>query len=473
MGSGSFRRTFEQYARPLAAAVLNASGLGAGYAYLRRWGALVVYWIGVLIWFGAVSNNVIWLVIIVVWVAISVVRGWSIAASADAAASGAAAPPPGEQVVTLSAPGRRGGAWSTRRRDSAWSSRRRRPWLALTVGAVLLVLVGLSIVGYRSDAREELRAGDAAHADGDCAEAIRRYDTVTSDYAFTFTSAIDRADERRRACELLRQARRSVAAEDFEGALRPYDDYVGRGRTALFAEEAAAELATTRARFAQQLIAEGTQEAYLDAYDQYLTLVQDHPESPEAATVPESVRAMYETATAGYREQRFCESVETLAFFAEFPPDDGLSDGIEAEARAALPGAQEGCELQQIQEEIEDLRTGAQGLPPPTPAGAAPGGTVTVEIVNGSNEPLEVLYTGPQTGRANLDACGDCGSSFGPVLAGTCGTTNSPRQTLTLAPGTYNMVVKTTGATVTPFYGSWPLAAGTAYSECYYIQTTF
>ena len=97
-----------------------------------------------------------------------------------------------------------------------------------------------------------------------------------------------------------------------------------------------------------------------------------------------------------------------------------------------------------------------------------------VEIVNGSPERLEILYTGPQTGSMTIDPCGDCvtSSSIDNILLGSyCGTTSSPRRTITLAPGDYQVVAKAAdGADVRPFSGTWALASGTAYSDCYYIQ---
>ena len=125
-------------------------------------------------------------------------------------------------------------------------------------------------------------------------------------------------------------------------------------------------------------------------------------------------------------------------------------------------------------DEIAGVEPGADALPPPTAAGTAPAGTVTVEIVNGSPERLEILYTGPQTGSMTIDPCGDCvtSSSIDNILLGSyCGTTSSPRRTITLAPGDYQVVAKAAdGADVRPFSGTWALASGTAYSDCYYIQ---
>jgi hypothetical protein len=94
----------------------------------------------------------------------------------------------------------------------------------------------------------------------------------------------------------------------------------------------------------------------------------------------------------------------------------------------------------------------SSNLPPPSEAGKAPAGTVTVEITNDSAEDLEILYTGPETGTADLD------SSRSTVR-------------LKLDPGTYEVVALAPGADVRPYFGSWTLTSGTAYEESYYIRS--
>ncbi|MCE7082263.1 hypothetical protein [Streptomyces sp. ST2-7A] len=102
-------------------------------------------------------------------------------------------------------------------------------------------------------------------------------------------------------------------------------------------------------------------------------------------------------------------------------------------------------------------------LPPPAVSGSGPAGSVIVTIINDSDERLEVLYTGPRTGRTSVPAA----SSGGQCLA----QQGKPTVTLTLTPGKYQVVARTSGdgGFVSPYHGEWDLRAGTAYGDCYYI----
>ncbi|WP_165985360.1 hypothetical protein [Streptomyces sp. YIM 98790] len=117
--------------------------------------------------------------------------------------------------------------------------------------------------------------------------------------------------------------------------------------------------------------------------------------------------------------------------------------------------------------EIARIGEGVTGeLPPPSAAGSAPGGTTTVTIINDSGEDLEILYTGPETGTASVASPGGGG---GQCLS----PSGKPSVTLELRPGDYSVVARATTGNVTPYYGSWNLASGTAYSDCYYITFGF
>jgi hypothetical protein len=153
------------------------------------------------------------------------------------------------------------------------------------------------------------------------------------------------------------------------------------------------------------------------------------------------------------------------------------ADGDTAGAREALrqlvddhAGSAEARDAEDvlIAIEIEEITDGGSGeLPQPTEAGSAPGGSARVEIVNASEEALEILYTGPSTGRITVDA-----GSGGMAACSAAGSL--PSVTLDLAPGDYTVVARATSdESVTPYSGAWDLGSGVAYSDCYYIETSF
>lgn len=454
------------------AALLNLSGLGLGFLYLRRWGLAALH-MGLLAPWVAWASTPGWIFLLVVLVAGSVFAAWR------SPRRGPTVPP--EKIVMTAYQG-------GRRVHTLVANPNRTPvprppvrvltrstWLPLVVAVVAVAAVAVIVATYRSGAADALAAGNEAHAEGDCDEANRHYDRVTGHYGRSLTPAIDDAENGRAACRTLEDAREHADAGELTTAVLDYQDYRDLPG-ALYAEGAGAELATVRATLAEELLGStgGSEtERITAAYEQYVLLVEQHAGSPEADGAPAAVRAMYDGAIARAAETSACDQVELLYHFVdEFPGDDGLSDGFVTDAQARLPGAEEACELQRITDEIADLRDRAGELPPPTPVGSAAPGTVTVEVVNGSSEPLEVLYEGPQTGRVTVDPCPDCGG--GSFFELDCGTANSPRQTFTLAPGAYEVVVKAIGdQSVSPFYGAWNLPDGTAYSACFYIRTTF
>lgn len=520
------RRLWARDRTAILAAFLNLSGLGIGFGYLRRWGALAAYWVGLVLWVVVASSTAFWLVVVLIWWATSV--AW---------------------VAIVGT-------------DSQFRARsHRRTWVPISIGVVLLLVTTSQIVGYREGASTALADGRDAHEQGDCDDAVARYDEVTSSYKVSFTTAVDRAEAQRAACERLLDARTSAEAEAYPEAIDHYQGYADLGATALFADGAAAELATLRAGYATHLAEDGTQQGYEDAYEQYQIIVDEHSGSPEAAAAPDDLMAMYETAVSDYTEERYCRSIDDLEIFVAFPEAD-LAQPLRSRANESLPDAVLGCgrkqfdqgdledaeeslrrvlddfprsaaaaparqtlnripnawlnrgrnhfangrldraqqtlqrviddypdssaaaqartvlqnvaqeqERQRIRDEIDDLESGASQLPPPTPSGSAPGGSATVEVINGSNVGLEVLYDGPATGSFTLPACPDCTDTFAPAFS--CGTASSPSRTVTLPAGTYRIAVRATDGGVVPFFGSSALASGTAYSDCYYIQTTF
>ena len=108
---------------------------------------------------------------------------------------------------------------------------------------------------------------------------------------------------------------------------------------------------------------------------------------------------------------------------------------------------------------------------------AATGGSVSVTILNDSPDPLRILYTGPDTGTVNLAACGSC-STYPNAQAGqqdACGnsSTKYPQTTIDVQPGTtYFLQQDTSSLNSTPNASSEQYEAGNAYSDCAY-ETSF
>lgn len=134
----------------------------------------------------------------------------------------------------------------------------------------------------------------------------------------------------------------------------------------------------------------------------------------------------------------------------------------EAERQREAEEAAEQARIDEIRSEIDEASSGGDNLADPDPAGST-GGDMELKIGNASGYTLEILYDGPETGSFTIGGCSDC--------TGQCTDGWAVWETVSLPAGEYEMVVKATDPYVTPYYGVWGLDSGTAYQECYYIES--
>ncbi|WNI14370.1 hypothetical protein [Actinacidiphila sp. ITFR-21] len=106
----------------------------------------------------------------------------------------------------------------------------------------------------------------------------------------------------------------------------------------------------------------------------------------------------------------------------------------------------------------------------------ASGGGISVTVSNDSPDEVEVLYTGPVTGRFTLKACGACSTypTRSQASADACRAGRSyPRKTLHLPPGTTYFLHKPTGGSAdSPGEDTALLEDGYLYTECAYTVET-
>jgi hypothetical protein len=159
-----------------------------------------------------------------------------------------------------------------------------------------------------------------------------------------------------------------------------------------------------------------------------------------------------------FRNGRFGNTITTLRGIIDDYP---LSSSISRAANRLL-----------IDAEVARVRSGRSGaLPPPTAVGSASGALVDLTVRNASPAVLELLLSGPSSRRATVRACDGCpkyGKNERP--ADPCAT-RYPATIVRVPPGSYGAVVRTPEGGVTPFYGTWELASGTAYAHCFWIST--
>ncbi|MGW7253851.1 hypothetical protein [Streptomyces sp. NPDC054834] len=108
----------------------------------------------------------------------------------------------------------------------------------------------------------------------------------------------------------------------------------------------------------------------------------------------------------------------------------------------------------------------------------ASGGSISVTVKNDSPDDVTVLYTGPVTGSFTLKGCGSCKAyTFADTLAigfKPCSSgKNYPQRTISLPVGTTYFVHKPHGdSTATPASDTAKLRSGYIYTECAYTKQT-
>ncbi|ONK14677.1 hypothetical protein [Streptomyces sp. MP131-18] len=471
------------------AALLNLSGLGAGYLYLRHWRRAVAAWLltGALLFVAlpvpAEGMSGWWAVLYAAGLLVLAADAWRLARPA--------------------APGRR--ALLT----------------PVTAGVLLLALPASGTVLF-NDAQERalesalqdrLTAADglverAGGSSFDGAEdryrsALTEYLAVRGDHPDTDAAAEvpDRLDA------LYGRATEERPGEDACAALAPLrffqdlpDDFEDPEAGRL-AERAGGDLPEPLHGCG---IARTGQADMTGAEEPLGELLNDHPESPYATGLAEELGGLRDTAVDGLAGDAPCESLEELrgynTLLAALPGDDfgqlaaggeaPVPDGLFACGSARfLSGDYTGAETsltELVTDHPEHDRAGHAGdiliaaqiaaeLPaageelPPAPGSGGGGATVIVEVLNDSPNELELLWTGPRTGSETVAPCPDC--SIYPADPGTDSCTANidyPSTTLELPAGDYHFLHRSPELSASNLAETTGLDADYIYTWCSY-----
>ncbi len=483
--------------RTAAAALLNLTGLGLGYALLGRWGRAAVCWAAtaVLLWValpadpdGVPAGVLVGYLLVLVLAAVD-----------------------GGRIARRSAVG---GAW--------------RPGLAVGLGVVLLAVPAGGAVGYgsaRDEAREQmllerLEAGDArvATASGQPFEAAKseygkaldvyralgedhpgsRAAKLVPDRLKAYYDAVSAPYAKKRHCE-------AVAPLTY---LRTLPDSVDKrvlGELAAWPDTPLAE--SLYACGVSRLGGAGSGSGG-DGGAELGQLLRTFPESASARQVAPAIDERIKGQVAALKGAEPCAATEVLrglgATASRLPDDsvkklradadEGVVDGVYAcgvdqfkdekfgAARTTLTDFaatyQSDGRVRQarniaIAAEIADDRPAAGKRLPPS---KRPGGArMELVISNDAPNTVEVLYTGPVTGTVTLRACAGCerySASAGPRRACRASGRNYPKARLELPAGEYHFLYKHgTGATarVDSYSSGTRVQPGYTYTSCTYV----
>lgn len=485
--------------RSVAVALLNLTGLGLGYALMRRWSRAALCWAAT----GALLLA-------------------ALPAEADGVPAGVVVS--FLVVLVLAAAD---GAWTARRSavGGSW-----RPLVAAVLGVVLLGIPvgGVAAYGSEQDAAVEqmlldrLEKGDravAAASGRPFANGRLEYRTALDVYRelgvehagsragklvpsrlkayYEAVSAPYRAKEHCEAVEPLTHLRTVPDAVDAKllGTLAGWPD---------------GPLAESLYACGVSRLGDGSDASAESDGGELGELLRTLPASPQAGKVGPAVIGKVDEQTEAVRGDEPCAATEVLrrigATVAAMPDkavsvlsaraEDGVEDGVYAcgvdefkekkftEARKTLTGfadtyekdgrRQHARDIAIAAEIAEDRPSAGKRLPPRKKPG---GPRMEFVISNDAPNAVEILYTGPVSGTVELKGCGSCerySPSSGPDRACRASGRTYPRVRLQLPSGDYHFLYKHgTGASadVDSYASGASVQPGYTYTSCTYVTT--
>ncbi|MFH8620922.1 hypothetical protein ACH4A8_03300 [Streptomyces vietnamensis] len=261
----------------------------------------------------------------------------------------------------------------------------------------------------------------------------------------------------------------------------------------------------------------GVQTANPPASESLNELLDTFPQSAQAAKVEPAVRAAIKTRTTALTGSEPCDAtaqLRALRSSLDNMPDPSLEDAAK-ETAAAVQKGDFACGTDQFKDKefssaattmtdyaktypnspqaaharsiaiaaeiAEEEPAAGKSLPPAD----VPGGERMIMVVsNDGPGEVELLYTGPMTGRVTLKACGTCKKYQTPLLVNSpkikaCSGPSSkyPKATLLLPAGDYQFLQKraATGTSTTGDTKSskTKIEPGYSYTNCLYVTSLF
>lgn len=248
---------------PPAVALLNLSGLGLGYLFMRRWRRwvfhlLVTIGLIVLLWSlsGSVAPPWLW-VGLGVWLLWMVWDGW----------------------------------WQARRSAKAATEKQAKPsWVPIAL-AILLVGVEISALRwYMMTGQLDFDAGMLAFEEMDCPTAMAHLGRVIVRHRLTLIGQTNAARQAFYECSPLAQAAHAREVEDYGLAVGAYKAYLKQFSDGRFTDQVHQNLADAYAGWAVQLRKSGD---FAGAIDNYQIILQGYADTPPAAQAEAAIAQTY------------------------------------------------------------------------------------------------------------------------------------------------------------------------------------
>lgn len=504
---------------PLAAALLNLTGLGLGYAYVRRWWRLGLHLLVttglVVIAFVTGGGGLPWLWagVAALWLGWMAVDGWRIAAG-----------------------------WFARPASAAGH--------VLPVGLALLAVAAVvaGYAGYAAAGRATVADAIAARDAGDCEPAVRGFELATGVYELAFLPTAEQAESGRAECAQYLEAVRAEQSGDLGEAVRLHRTFAEErpgsvlvryaesellrvglswatelreagdptqaievlqelrpvaGDDAVAADRIAEELAATylaRAEESRQeaaTLSGGPQADAVRAALADLLAVQegDLAGTDAAAGAPALARGVYDTAATTWAGAP-CDALPTLDHVSGL--DDARTGGAAAAAVAERPRQLFACGVQRYESgahgaaaeafdafvagypadpQVAQARANAIAARAAEVAGGAlalPGpyagddvGPVQVTFYNDSPEEVRVYVVGATAHEVVLPPCTTCPPRYATAEEACPSFDGRPSAAVQLGAGTFTVVGRF--ASADPDVGTDTFESGFVYTSCFYV----
>ncbi|RLC92159.1 MAG: hypothetical protein DRI77_13185, partial [Chloroflexi bacterium] len=238
---------------PPVVALLNLTGLGLGYLYIKRWLRWLIHF---LLTVGLIATPFLtkraalaglWAAIIGLWLLWMTFDGWWQA----------------RRLVRASPAGTIG-----------------RAWLPLALSAIIVVVIMGGLGGYFALGQRAFAAGVAAYEEADCRAAMRHFNSVTTFYALTISPNVTVADARVAECSLLVFGENTSQEGEYADAIASYEAYLHLYPESALLAFAQDSLVETYGDWAAQL---RQAEEYQAAIEKYQVVMNDYPETSAGA----------------------------------------------------------------------------------------------------------------------------------------------------------------------------------------------
>lgn len=364
------------------------------------------------------------------------------------------------------------------------------------VAAVALVVAGY--VGYGIAGDRIHTAGVDAQKAGNCATALDKFDTVTGPFELTLSENVTDAEARTVECTAYASALSAQQKGKYDPAIDEYLSFQQNYPHSVlrtFVHNNLAESYVGRAAHWQLPL---TTASATDSGDMLLMVLRDFGDTPAAKRVPKTIADLYAAATAAFQPTDVCGSLPTLTYFAGL--DQKVVKDIVADANTRRADALYQCGLNQmganatdavakldtfIKAYPQDTRVpqakaamittqvadaNSVVLPVPPPLGDNSPGNIPVTFYNDSNAVMTILVAGPTAHEIILPPCAICPATYPPGATNICPTFDGrPSLKLELAPATYYFLIVGTTNTLSNTGSITPLV-DYEHTECMYIE---